>query len=137
GRRDDALAHGHQREGGLDGAGGRQRVTDHRLVGGDGDGPDAVAEYGGERHMLHLVVFGRRGAVCVDVVDLGVGETGVGKGGADGGDGRRSVRLGARAVEIVGALAAAAQDAENGGAARQRAFQRFEDQGGGALGDDE
>ena len=126
-----------QRERRLDRAGRRQRVADHRLVRRDRDRAHALAEHGRQRQMLHLVVFRRRGAVRVDVVDLVFAQAGIGKCGADRGDRRRAVRLGAGAVEVVGLFAAAAQDAENGRAARDRASSDSSTSAAAAFGEDE
>ena len=118
-----------QREHRLDGAGGRQRVADHRLVRRDRDRAHALAEHGRQRQMLHLVVFRRRGAVGVDIVDLVLADAGIGKRGADRRDRRRAVRLGAGAVEIVGLLAAAARGCRGSSAPRaRRRLERFQHQ---------
>jgi hypothetical protein len=54
----------------LHGAGRRQGVPDHGLVRRNRNVADVLAEHRGNAQMLHLVVFGRRGAVRVDVVDV-------------------------------------------------------------------
>ena len=86
--------------------------------------------------MLHLVVFRCRRAVGVDIFDLVFGHAGIRKGRAHRADGRRTVGLGARAVEIIGLFAAAAHDAKNFGTAGKRAFERFQDERTGSFGKD-
>ena len=74
----DLVAQGQDREGGLDRAGGAQQMADgalgrahRRLAGG-------LAEQPLDRAQLDLVAERRRGAVGVDVVDVGRLEPGVG-----------------------------------------------------------
>ena len=70
GRR-DPVAQGEDGRDGLDGAGGAEQVPDRRLGRGHGDLPRAVAERQLDRLRLRAVVERRRGAVGVDVVDVG------------------------------------------------------------------
>src|SRR5207249_4455572 len=69
GGRQPAVLHREQREDRFHGAGGGQRVADHRLVGRDRDRRSAVAEHGGHTHPFHLVILRRASAVRVDVAD--------------------------------------------------------------------
>ena len=52
---------------------------------------DALAEHGLERVVFHAVVFRRRGAVSIDVVDLVRRHAGIFQCCADGGDDRFAI----------------------------------------------
>ena len=75
--------------------------------------------------MLHLVVLGRRGAVRVDVIDVFGADAGVGQRVAHAGDDRLAVRARPGAVEGIGFLAAAFEDAEHARAARSGVIEIF------------
>ena len=96
-----------------------------------------IAQHGAQRQMFHLVVFGRAGAVGVDVVDLAGLNAGVDKRFADGAD--HGGAIGARAcpVIVVGLFAGTAHDAEDGGTTRLGAVIAFEHDGTGAFGNHE
>ena len=73
----------------------------------------ALAEHGGDAEAFHLVVLRRAGAVGVDIVDVGGREAGIGDGVVHAADDRLAVRARPGAVEAVGKLAAAGDDAED------------------------
>ena len=96
-----------------------------------------IAEHDRGGVVFHLVVFRRRGAVRVDVVDLFRLDAGIGQRLAHAADDRLAVRAGAGAVEGVGQFAAAGDDAEDLGAARRGGLIAFQHQRAGAFGHDE
>ena len=126
-----------QREHGLDRAGCRNRMPDHRLVRRHRNLRQMFAEHDGGGVVFHLVVFRRRGAVRVDMVDLLRLEAGIGQRLAHAADDRLAVRARAGAVERVGQLAAAGQHAEDLRATGNRGLIALEHQRAGAFGHDE
>ncbi len=70
-RRRDLVAHGQHREGRLDRAGGAQQMADRRLGRRHRDLARRLAQQPLDRAELDLVAQRRRGAVGVDVVDVG------------------------------------------------------------------
>ena len=125
----------HEREHRLDRRGGAERVADLALVGGDGHGRQAVAEYLAQAAHLDGVAGGRRGAVRIHAadgagVDLGVGERfphGAHDGGLVGAGEVVSVRGPADARDLGGGLEAVRRDRVLCG----------QHHGGGALGQHE
>ena len=113
-----ARGDGQQRCHRLDRAGGTDEVAGHALGGGDRDG--AGAEHLGDGGRLGGVVERRRGAVGVDVADVGRREAGVGEGQLHARH-RAGAALGRRG-DVVGVAGAAVAEhlAEIGGAAGRR-----------------
>ena len=128
GRRQALILQRQESERRFDHAGSGQRMTDHRFVGRDRNAADALAEHGRNAKMLHLVVFRRRSAVGVDVVDVLRPDTGIGERIAHAGDDRLAVGARAGAVERVGLFPDAFKDAEDAGAAGARMIEIFEHQ---------
>ena len=75
--------------------------------------------------------------MSVDVVDILGADAGVGKRVAHAGDDRLAVRARTGAMERVGFLAAAFEDAEHRGAARLGVVESFEHERRGAFGQHE
>src|SRR6516164_3498060 len=112
-RRQALMLEREQCEYGLDRAGRRQRVPDHRLVRGNRYRPRPLAEYRRYAEIFHLVVLGRSGAMRIDVVDIVGSKPGVRDGVTDAADDGLAVGAGAGAVERIRHLAAAGEHAEN------------------------
>src|SRR5262249_29169341 len=70
GRRSYTVAHGENREDGLDRAGGAQKMTDRGFGRGHADTGSGIADQAMHRAKLDLVAQRCRGAVGIDVVDL-------------------------------------------------------------------
>src|SRR6185436_2089064 len=126
-----------QCEHGLDRAGCRQRVPDHRLVRGNRNRFGPLSKHRRNAEIFHLVVLGGAGAMRVDVVDVLGQEPGILDGAADASDDRLAVGARAGAVERVRHLAAAGENAEDVRAARDGGIVALEHERGGAFGHDE
>src|SRR5262249_718751 len=107
------VLHPNQADPPLDGAGGRQRVPNHRLVGRDRHAAGALAKHGRDAHAFHLVVLGRAGAVGVDIVDVVRREPRIGNGAPDAADDRLTIRARPGAVKTVRQLAPPGDHTEN------------------------
>src|SRR5262245_24064111 len=76
GRRSDTVAHGENREDGLDRAGSAQEMTDRGFGRGHADAGGGIADQTMHRAKLDLVAERCRGAVGIDIVDLDRGDAG-------------------------------------------------------------
>src|SRR5690606_1980279 len=99
--RDPTPFEGEAGDGGLDGAGGTERVRVVGLGAADGDASRAFAEEGLEGHALGGVVEGRGGAVRADEVDLFRADAGALEGRAHGAEGLGAVGPGRGHVVCV------------------------------------
>ena len=103
-------------------------MADHRFIGRYRNLLGPFTEHGGDAQIFHFVVFRRRGAVRVDVVDLFRRHAGIRQCLAHTADDRFAVGAGAGAVERVGQFTTAGNDPENRGAARDGGFVAFKHQ---------
>src|SRR6267154_3318151 len=117
GRRYPLVLKRQQRENSFNRARRRNGMADHRLVGRYRNLLGAFTEHGGDSEIFHFVVFRRRSAVRVDVVDLFRRHAGIRQSLAHTADDRFAVGAGAGAVERVGQFTTAGNDPENRGAA--------------------
>src|SRR5690606_20081665 len=137
GGRGDVVADGEQREDRFHRTGGAKEVSDggfggaHHHVGG------RIAQKAGDGAQLDLVAERRRGAVGVDVVDIGGGNAGALDGGGHGAEAAIAV-LG-RGGDVMGIARKAVADhfAVDFRAARPGVFVFFKDDDAGALAHDE
>ena len=135
--RELASAEGLDGKEGLDGPGGAEGVADGGLGRADAGGGEGGAEKGGVGFGFGAVVDGGRGAVSVEVADLGGRDFGLGGGGAHDFDERGSFGLGLGEVEEVGGVGVAGEVAERDGAAALGVRGRFDDDEGGGFAEEE